>query len=409
MLRKIKKILKEGHSEIASSKLISWIVFLFSIIIVLISFVSVVFPALIQSSFSEFRDLDFYSQVLDPFELGGLAIPFLAVNFILLGFGFFYHKKRWKLKRLFDFDVSKKNSLIIMVIILTIYITSSTSEITSTETWPDFQRVENIVVNKGIENLQGFNLYVKYFLLTVSHDIFGNMRLVPFIGSIALLIVTFFITKEITQKRIAGIFSLVLVLQSNIFLTYDTTATYSNFWILFYLVSLYLILRKWQLSHFAFILSMFSKALTIAFLPMSMFFLFNNTNSKTRIYLTISYGVLIMFGVIAMSNSDILFGSTVFLPENFWKGFTIMAYQLRFDPIIVIFLLPLTVSMFLKSRAGFYQANSILVLISWLLLVPPLLITFTSQTNEPYRLMPLVVFFAIGAGTLLAKIKQQDV
>jgi hypothetical protein len=295
-----------------------------------------------------------------------------------------------------------------MAIILAIYIAASAGELASIETWGDFQNVENVVVNKGIENLQGFDVYVRYFLLTVSYDVFGNMKVVPFIGSIALLVVTFFITKEFTQKRIAGIFSMVLVLQSNIFLTYDTSATYSNFWILFYLVSLYLILKKWQLSHFAFILAMFSKPLTIAFLPMSMFFLFNNTSSKTRIFLIISYGVLIILGAIALSNSNISFGSTAINPENFWKGFTTVASQLRFDPIIVVFLLPLTVSMFLKSRAGFYQADSILVLISGLLIIPSLLITFTFQTNEPYRLMPLVVFFAIGAGTLLAKIKPQD-
>jgi hypothetical protein len=28
---------------------------------------------------------------------------------------------------------------------------------------------------------------------------------------------------------------------------------------------------------------------------------------------------------------------------------------------------------------------------------------FTNQTNQPYRFMPLVVFFAIGVGVLLSK------
>ena len=90
------------------------------------------------------------------------------------------------------------------------------------------------------------------------------------------------------------------------------------------------------------------------------------------------------------------------------KGFTQFAYQLRFDPIILIFLLPLTVALFLKSLKGFTQANSIQILISGFLLIPPLLITFSAQTNEPYRLIPLVVFFAIGASTLLTKIKQDE-
>jgi hypothetical protein len=64
--------------------------------------------------------------------------------------------------------------------------------------------------------------------------------------------------------------------------------------------------------------------------------------------------------------------------------------------------------LFLKSLKGFSQANSIQVLIFGFLLIPPLLITFTQQTNEPYRLILLVVFFAIGVGTLLGKIKQGE-
>ncbi len=75
--------------QISKRMWVSWPVFAFSVSMVVLSMISVVFPALIQSSLSEFRNLDFYSQVVDPFELGQLAIPFLAVNFILFGFGFF--------------------------------------------------------------------------------------------------------------------------------------------------------------------------------------------------------------------------------------------------------------------------------------------------------------------------------
>ena len=68
----------------------------------------------------------------------------------------------------------------------------------------------------------------------------------------------------------------------------------------------------------------------------------------------------------------------------------------------------LPIGLFLKSLKGFHQANSIQILISGFLLIPPLLITFSEQTNEPYRLIPLVVFFAIGVSTLLGKIRQDE-
>lgn len=390
------------------SSIQSYTVFLFSISIISLSSVSVIFPALIQSVTSEFSDFSFYTPLVDPFELGALAVPFVILNGMILGIGIMYYKKHYSLDRLFDFDVSNKIAIIVIAIILSIYIGATVGEFSVEESWADLSRIQSVVNDRGVENLQGFDLYVKYTLLTISQNFFGDMRVIPFVASISLLVVTFFIAKEITQKRFPGIIAMVLVLQSNIFLSYDTSATYSNFWILFYVLSLYLILRKWQLSHISFVLSIFSKSLSAVFLPMTIFFVLNNTNGKRRIYLTASYGVLMVAGVFAASNSNIMFGDTTYLPENFAKGIETFSYQLRFDPIILIFLLPLSVMLFLKSLKGYSQANSIQVLIFGFMLIPPLLITFTEQTNEPYRLIPLVVFFAVGVSALFSKIKQDE-
>jgi hypothetical protein len=395
-------------NPISKSSIQSYAVFAFSVSIILLCSVSVIFPALIQSTTSEFSEFPFYTPLVDPFELGGLAVPFVVLNGMILGSGIIYYKKHYSLDRLFNFDVSNRITIIIVVIILSIYIISTVGEFNVEESWNDFSRIQSVVNSVGVENLQGFDLYVKYTLLTISQNYFGDMRVIPFIASIALLITTFFIAKEITQKRVPGIIAMVLVLQSNIFLSYDTSATYSNFWILFYVLSLYLILKKWQLSHVSFVLSIFSKSLSAIFLPMTIFFVLNSTSGRRRIYLTISYVSLMILGVFAASNSSILFGDTTYLPENFAKGIESFSYQLRFDPIILIFLLPLTVMLFLKSLKGFSQANSIQVLIFGFLLIPPLLITFTTQTNEPYRLIPLVVFFAIGVSALLGKTKQDE-
>ena len=390
------------------SPILSYAVFAFSVSIILLCSVSVIFPALIQSVTSEFSDFPFYTPLVDPFELGVLAVPFVVLNGMILLIGIVYYKKHFSLGRLFDFDVSNRIAMIAIAIILSVYIAATVGEFAVEESWNDFSRIQSVVIDRGIENLQGFDLYVKYTLLTVSLNFFGDMRVVPFLASIALLVTTFFIAKEITKKRVPGIIAMVLVLQSNIFLSYDTSATYSNFWILFYVLSLYLILRKWQLSHMSFVLSIFSKSLSAIFLPMTMFFVLNNTKGRRRIYLTVSYGALMIAGVFAASNSNIMFGDATYLPENFTKGIESFSYQLRFDPIILIFLLPLSVMLFLKSLRGFSQANSIQVLISGFMLIPPLLITFTEQTNEPYRLIPLVVFFAVGVSTLLGKIKQDE-
>ena len=82
-----------------------------------------------------------------------------------------------------------------------------------------------------------------------------------------------------------------------------------------------------------------------------------------------------------------------------------MAFQLRFDVIVLLFLLPLTVGLFLAARRDIIQADSIMVLISGILLSAPFLTGFTDITNQPYRFVPLVVFFAIGVGVILSKRK----
>ena len=406
----------------SKSSLLSYGVFAFSISIVLLCSLSVIFPALISTTNSEFQEFPFYTQQVEPFEIGGLAIPFVIINVIVLLFGIVYYKKNYSLNRIFNFDVSKKITTVTIIIILSAYVITTVPEFEKDEEFEDFIKIEkrlneSIRDNRftfedaisGNPNYSSIEPHVKYSLLLISEKIFGDFRIIAFFASIALLITTYFITKEITKKRIPGILAMLLVLQSNTFLSYDTSATYSNFWILFYVLSLYLSLKKWPLSYFSFVLAIFSKLLSTVFLPLSIFFVLNNTKGKKRIYILIFYTILIVSALLILINSGLFSQiNSMYLPENFIKGFSQFVYQLRFDPIILIFLLPLTVALFLKSLKGFSQANSIQILISGFLLIPPLLITFSAQTNEPYRLIPLVVFFAIGVSTLLAKIKQDE-
>jgi len=69
----------------------------------------------------------------------------------------------------------------------------------------------------------------------------------------------------------------------------------------------------------------------------------------------------------------------------------------------LLFILPVIVGLFIASRNGFKDAESIMVMIGGILLTAPLLTGFTELTNLPYRFVPLIVFFAIGVGVLLSK------
>jgi len=69
---------------------VSWIVFLPTIIVVLLSLTPVLFPALILRSLGGFDD----SVGIDPFELGSLAYSFLITNFIIFGLALLYYKNK---------------------------------------------------------------------------------------------------------------------------------------------------------------------------------------------------------------------------------------------------------------------------------------------------------------------------
>jgi len=199
---------------------------------------------------------------------------------------------------------------------------------------------------------------------------------------------------------------MVILLQSNLFLTYDTTVAYSNFWILFYLLSLFLIYKSWPLSPVSFLLSIPSKAITASFLPLSLFFIFRSEISKRRkIIIASATSGIILVGILVSAGTGVsgTEGQEEFDSNEFWLGFASFSYQLRFDGLVLVFILPLIVGLFIASRHKILHAESMMILISGMLLISPILTGFTEFTNQPYRWVPLVVFFAVGIGILLSK------
>ncbi|MGI0011186.1 MAG: hypothetical protein ACREAE_07285 [Nitrosopumilaceae archaeon] len=403
---------KDQKVKVKTSK-VSWLVFLATLIVVLISLTTILFPSLVVRSTSQFRDI-----VINPYETGVWTYPVLVANFILLSIGILYFKNKLPqqitkaIQFIFSFEVSRKLAFIVFVILLTIYIGFTVGELASEEIWEDytssgvtFEGVRDRVSNWSINHIKDSpsEPHLRYMLLSFSLHTLGNIRIIPFIVSIALLITTYFVTKEISQKRFAGLVAVAFVLQSSVFLIYDTSATYDNVWILLYLVSLYTIFKKWPLSLISYILSIPAKALTVLFLPMTFFFIYRTKDSRQKkIRLAISYGVIIAIVIVALSIANTS-SSSGFDANDFWRGFTALAFQLRFDAVVLIFILPLIVGLFIASRKGIIQADSILILIMGVLLSAPILQGFTDLTNQPYRFVPLVVFFAMGIGTILSK------
>ncbi|MDH3501141.1 MAG: hypothetical protein OEL69_01375 [Nitrosopumilus sp.] len=397
----------------SDSKSISWIIFLFSVTIVSISFISVVFPALILVS-NTIIVPGIESVTPDPYEPGVWSAGLIISNIIIFGLTFLYFKNKLPrsildfFKKLFKFEVSKKIAFICITILLMIYISASISELSTEEKFEDYNNVKNRVEGWSVDQALGsFEPHVRYFLISTSMMLFGNFKVIPLLASIVLLIMIYFTTKTIAQKRFAGIVSMVIVLQSNLFLTYDTSVAYTNFWILFYLLSLFFVFKFWPLSPVSYLLSISAKALTVTFLPMSIFFILRSQISKKQKILAagITAAIIIVGGVATMGSnlSPTTETEEEFSVKEFWMGFTSFSYQLRFDGLVILFMIPLIVGLFLLSKSGVKNAESIMVLIAGMLLIAPILTGFTNQTNQPYRFVPLIVFFAMGVGVLLSK------
>ena len=383
------------------------VIFVICLGIVILSIISVIFPALLASmligSISE----------INPFELGIWAIPIILINIFLFFFGFFYYKKKLPntiqnlFKFILEFEVSKKNTVIIFTIILAIHIGFSINDFYTDEAefTPDFIAVKELVDEYIKDNrIIPENWQLHWYLVYISQIIFQNYKIIPFFSSILLIILTYFFTTHISKKRFAGLISILVLVQSYTFQTYDAAAAYTNFWVLFYVFSLYMIFKKWYLSPVGFILSVQTKMLSIIFFPLSLLFiLFSDIENRKKLILVISYLVIGISSIIFIMTSGIFEITPIFQAEDFWSGFSVLSFQFRYDFFIVIFLLPVTVGLFLISKKGVKNSSIFLIMIGGILLSGPILTGLTDFYIQPYRHMMLIVFFAISVGILFSK------
>ena len=395
---------------------ISIAVFVFTVSLIIINLVSLVFPSLIESFLEE------YDVSYDPFELGTWAIPVIITNIAMLVFGIFYFTNKLPsvvqngINFIKNFEVSRTITTIVLVGLIFGYVGFTIQELPVNEgiKYGDFDRVKAIVEGWPFENAiddEGlFNLHVKNFLLKSSQFLFQNYRIMPLIMSMSLLLLTYFFTAKIAKKRFAGIVAMIILLQSDVFHTFDTVASYENSWVLLYLLSLFLVEKKWFLSPLAYIASLFSKPLTAPYLVMTLFYTYSSEiPRRKKIYILLTYIAIIIVGLAGLYvigldvGGGISQGSLKFQHNDFWNSFTTWSYQLRFDGIFLVFSLPLTVALFFTAKKGIRHADSILVLIAGVMFTMSLLTAFTSFNLHPYRYVPLIVFFAIGVGTLLSK------
>ena len=402
----------------AFSNVLSYLVFLSTISIVIISLFAIIFPGFFISIYFP------YNVEIDPFEPSIWLIPVSSFSFVFLVLGFMYYKRKLPvqvykcIQFILNFEISKRITVILGIIIFVFYIGFSVNELSINEEgqFPDYNILKAALQiwpsteSDDIYVQEQNSRYVRMVLLGTSLEIFQNIKILPFVASISLLIVTFFLTYQISHKRFSGIVALLIILQSHTFLFFDTVAVYENFWILFFLISLYLINRKWQLSPILYLLALFSKAFIFVFFLSTIFYIYRaRISSRKKIWAMCSYGGVILIILTVFSFGDSVYSDIINISDSeFFLALNTLGYTLRYDVFIILSLLPVTIGLFFTSRRGFLQADSILILILASLLAGPFISMLTGFYLQqvlilPYRLLPLIVFVAIGIGVFLSK------
>jgi len=401
-------------SDIKNPSKISYIVFSSAFIVVLLILTAMIFPALFSSYFG------LYGEELEPFEYGHQSTFVIIGNAVIFSLGILYYKKKIPsvldnvIEKVRTFEISKKVSIVSFLIILGIYVGLTSPELFIDEStqWGDYEVLaeglklwpfgesDNIYVQEQNDR------YVRMFLLDISHDIFQNVKFLPFLASILVIFFTYLLAIQFSEKQFAGIISVIVLLQSHLFLKYDTIAVYENFWVMFYLISLYAIRKKWFLSTPFYILAFFTKAYAAPFFLMTLFTVYRSKISRRKkTEILASYAVAIGLVIVLVFYAESVYPNIIEIDYNkFILGFQAIATQLRFDFFFIIAILPVTVGLLLLSKNNLKEADSVLILIFGTIIASPALVMLTFHYEvQPYRLIPLIVFFSLAIGMFFSK------
>ena len=393
---------------------ISSLIGIVTIFFVSIGVISIVFPSLFSSVFGKF------STNLLPYEIGILGIPVILSNLVLLSFGILYYKKKLpstisnSIDRIRIFEIPKKPTLIILLIIFSVYIGFSSQELSlnEAEEWGDYAILKSALEiwpygeSENIYVEEQNDRYVRMLLLDASQKIFQNIKILPFVASILVILFTYFLTVQITEKRLAGIIAILVLIQSHTFLRFDTVAVYENFWVLFYLLSIYVIKKQWILSPIFYILSFFTKAFVAPYFVMTLFFAGRTSiSTKKKVFLLISYVAIIGISAIVIFSGDTIYPNVIQIDASkFFIGIATFGPLLRYDFLLLLTILPVVVGLTFLRKSHVKEVDSILFLILGTFIAGPILIIFTNFYEIlPYRYIPFIIFYAIGVGIFFSK------
>lgn len=162
-----------------------WATFAFASIMVVMSLIPIVFPALYASFTTDRLEMLGIAAPIDYLEPGANAAPLIITNMLVLILGILYWKRLLPKKLssainyIFAFEVSKKIAFIAVAIILGIYIGATIPELATEDTYADWTAVKAKLNRWSIDSIRRWDVHVNYFLLDLSKNVFGSYKALP--------------------------------------------------------------------------------------------------------------------------------------------------------------------------------------------------------------------------------------
>jgi len=310
------------------------------------------------------------------------------------------------------FDLSKDWTFVFMIVIIGMYIGISFNELWLDEcegvgSCFDYDRRMSRLYVWDVDWIENdFRHSLHFLLLETSYQLFQNYKVLVLASSVMLLVVTYLLTVNLAEKRLAGIVSVGVVLQSSIFYTYDTSVTYPSFWALLFIFALYLsTTKRWYVSVVPYIFSVPAKAITILFLPAILIFEFFYNRKAFYIFSVLAgIGVVLIFSIKQFSVPAL--GGLVVIQEihlrKFAGGFVSWMWQGFADDQSTLLILVVTGFLLLMNWKKIKNSKPVLLLVLGMILTSPILTGMSTYSIWPYRMLPLVVIIGVMAGMLVA-------
>ena len=229
--------------------------------------------------------------------------------------------------------------------------------------------------------------------LIASKDATGNYHTFSILSSVALLLVTYLLSLKITGNRLTSIIAVMIVTFSRTFLWYSDSIPYPGFWCVLFFMSLYPFQRK-LIKPISFLASFVMKAQSLAFLPLT---IIREKDKRIRIF-------YIGIGVVAAVGATLLKWTRVdgFNPGNLAPPYVVFEILMQ-DVWIIILFFPVSLGLFYLYRKKIDWAGTLLLGMLWSLFFQYILALFTTYGAFSERMLPFVVFFAMGCGLIISK------